>query len=624
MCGVVGVVRWDGVPVERDQIRRMADAVAHRGPDGEGHWLSERAGIGHRRLTVIDLTDAAHQPMVSRDGRFILSYNGEIYNFRELRNVLEKLGYRFSSSGDTEVVLCALIEWGPKAVQRFNGMFALALWDEEERRLLLARDRYGVKPLYTWSSQGAFVFASEQKGILASKLMEVSVDLPALVEYFTFQNILSTRTLVEGIEIFPAGHYAVLDSKSSKPTLEHYGYWDFVFEEPVDRMDDREYVEELTRLFRVAVNRQLVADVEIGSYLSGGMDSSSIAAVASLALPDLRTFTCGFDMLGAMPEEMDFDERRRAKAASLRLGTRHQECEVGPGDIESVMPILADHLEEPRVGPSYPNYFAAGLASQSVKVVLSGAGGDELFGGYPWRYSSAFLESGNDRFIDHYFQYWERLISSEDHRHFFRPIWDLISSVSPREIFLEFFQGDLNQCSPTELVNASLYFEAKTFLHGLLVVEDKLSMAHGLECRLPFLDNDLVDFAVQCPVSLKLDQRDGGTKSYCSLDTTSGAQSGRRSDGKQILRTAMEAFSPPEITTAEKQGFSAPDASWFRNETKNYVERLVVADGALIHSLVNPDAIRSITGEHMEGERNQRLTIWSLLNVEQWLRNSAS
>ncbi len=602
----------------------MTDAVAHRGPDGEGQWVGDRVGVGHRRLTVIDLTDAAHQPMISNDGRFVLSYNGEIYNFRELRKDLTKLGYRFCSTGDTEVVLYSLIEWGPRALERFNGMFSLALWDDEERCLLLARDRYGIKPLYTWSSQGALVFASEQKGVLASGLVDVSLDLPALVEYFTFQNILSNRTLLEGIQLFPAGHYAVLDSKLSQPTLQHYRYWDFVFEESEGQRDDREYVEELTRLFRVAVDRQLVADVEVGSYLSGGMDSSSIAAVASLALPDLRTFTCGFDMSGAMPEEMDFDERDRARATSIYLGTRHQECQVGPGDIERVMPALTDHLEEPRVGASYPNYFAAELASQHVKVVLSGTGGDELFGGYPWRYSSAFLEHGDGRFIDHYYQYWERLVSNEDRRHFFRPIWDLVSSVSPKDQFLHFFREDLDQCSPPELVNAALYFEAKTFLHGLLIVEDKLSMAHGLECRLPFLDNDLVDFAVQCPVAMKLGNRDDRASSHLPGGVGSITEFGRRSDGKQILRTAMEAVSAPEITKAEKQGFSAPDASWFRNETKDYVERLLLGDGALIHSLVNPDAIRTITGAHMSGDRNHRLTIWSLLNVEQWLRNLAS
>lgn len=622
MCGLAGVVRWDGESVEREQIQQMTDALSHRGPDGEGHWIGEGVGVGHRRLTVIDLTDAARQPMVSTDGRFVLSYNGEVYNFRELRKVLEGLGHQFSSSGDTEVVLCSLIEWGPRALERFNGMFALALWDDDKRSLLLARDRYGVKPLYTWNSERAFVFASEQRGILKSGLAMKSMDLSALVEYFTFQNILSNRTLVEGISIFPAGSYGVLDCGRANPKLKIRKYWDFVFEELDERVDEREQVEELTRLFRVAVERQLVADVEVGSYLSGGMDSTSIAAVASLSKPDLRTFTCGFDMTGAASEERNFDERGRARALSLRLGTRHQECEVGPGDIEGVMPILVDHLEEPRVGQSYPNYFAAQMASRSVKVVLSGAGGDELFGGYPWRYSSAFLESGEETYVERYYQYWQRLVTSKERQHFFRPIWDLVSEISPEIVFANFFQSNLDQGSPTERVNACLSFEAKTFLHGLLVVEDKLSMAHGLEVRLPFLDNDLVDFALRCPVALKLSNPDSVDRPNRLGSAGPTMPSMRRTDGKQILRTAMEAYSPPEITSAEKQGFSAPDASWFRNDVRDYVERMVLTDGALIHSLINVDAIRAITRQHFDGQKNNRLMIWSILNIEQSLQNA--
>ena len=625
MCGFVGVLRFDGSPVERGRLQRMTDAVAHRGPDGEGLWIGDGVGLGHRRLTVIDLTDAAHQPMVARDDRFVLVYNGEIYNFRELRKVLINLGYQFFSSGDTEVVLNSLIEWGPSAVSRFNGMFALALWDDEERRLLLARDRYGIKPLYTWGSDGTFLFSSEQRGIIESGLIAESLDLSALVEYFTFQNIISNRTLMEGISIFPAGCIGILDDNLADPKLKYTRYWDFAFEEPKTRVDKQEHVEELTRLFRLAVDRQLVADVEVGAYLSGGMDSSSIAAVASMSLPGLKTFTCGFDMTGAADEEAGFDERDRARTYSAHLGTQHQECEVGPGDIEGVMPVLVDHLEEPRVGPSYPNYFAAQMASRSVTVVLSGTGGDELFGGYPWRYSPAWVGGEREPYVEYYYRYWQRLIPAEDRKTIFKPIWDLVRSVSPREIFDGIFQTDVDQSSPAELVNASLYFEAKTFLHGLLVVEDKLSMAHGLECRLPFLDNDLVDFAMRCPVSLKL----GGIRGDSGIrdEPNSGGPGGRmkrRADGKQILRTAMEAFLPLKTTSAVKQGFSAPDASWFRREARDYVTRQIVDEGALIHSLVNADAVRSTTRNHFDGTKNNRLLIWSLLSMEQWLRNQSS
>lgn len=624
MCGIAGIIHLDSAPVSPPVLQRMTDALRHRGPDGEGQWIEGNVGIGHRRLAIIDLSAAGHQPMVSADHRYVLSYNGEIYNFRELRAELEAAGYWFRSKTDSEVLLNALAEWGIGALHRFNGMFAFALWDRKKRTMLLARDRYGIKPLYVSRQGTTFVFGSEQKAILAVSGFQRRLDKAALFEYFTFQNIFTDRTLLEDIQLLPAGHYALLDLNQESPQLRRTQYWDYEFREPQQRYDAREYREELDRLFRQAVNRQLVTDVELGSYLSGGMDSGSITAVAAKSFPYLKTFTCGFDLSSASGIELAFDERAKAEAMSYHFKTEHYEMVLKAGDMERVLPKLTFHLEEPRVGQSYPNYYAAQLASKFVKVVLSGTGGDELFGGYPWRYYRAVVNDNFEHYVDKYYQYWQRLVDHSQLRQVFAPIWSDIAQVSTRDIFRGVFpreQADLH--SPEDYINHSLYFEAKTFLHGLLVVEDKLSMAHGLESRVPYLDNDLVEFAMRCPVGLKLNslsdvvrinENEPGDKQGKFFEKTR--------DGKQILRDVMAHYIPDEIIRATKQGFSAPDASWFKGESIEFVKRLLLNRNARIYSIMDFKAVEALVQEHLKGVQNRRLLIWSLLNVEEWLRLS--
>lgn len=399
MCGIAGLIHLDKAPVSPVVLQRMTDAIAHRGPDGEGHWIEEGVGFGHRRLAIIDLSPAGHQPMVSADHRHVLIFNGEIYNFRELRADLEAEGYWFRSQCDTEVLLNALAAWGTDALGRLNGMFSFAWWDRRDKVLTLARDRYGIKPLYYAERDGRLAFGSEQKAILAAPGFGAEVDRTALLEYFTFQNIFTDRTLVDGVRLLPAGHYATLDMGRANPRLKLTEFWDYDFREPDKPLADEEYREELDRLFRQAVNRQLITDVELGSYLSGGMDSGSITAVAAQSFPYLKTFTCGFDLSSASGIELGFDERTRAEAMSYHFKTEHYEMVLKAGDMERCMPRLARHLEEPRVGQSYPNFYAAQLASKFVKVVLSGAGGDELFGGYPWRYYRAVVNDGFEDYV---------------------------------------------------------------------------------------------------------------------------------------------------------------------------------------------------------------------------------
>ena len=621
MCGIAGLISFDGQAVAPATLRDMADAIAHRGPDGEGYWSLDGVGLAHRRLAIIDLSDAAQQPMVADDESSVLVYNGEIYNYRALRGELEQRGYRFRSRGDGEVVLNALREWGVGALLRFNGMFALAWWNTRDRSLLLARDRYGVKPVYYSAQPGFFAFASEQKAILAVPNFRRRLDRDALIEYFTFQNLFTSRTFLQGIRILPAGHYLQVFEDKGGSGLAPTEYWDFDFREPACPLAAGEYREELDRLFQVAVNRQLVSDVELGCYLSGGMDSGSITAIASRANPYIKSFTCGFDLRSASGLELAFDERATAEYMSYCFKTEHYEMVLKAGDMERALPALAWHLEDPRVGQSYPNFYAAKLASKFVKVVLSGTGGDELFGGYPWRYYRAGVNDNFEHYVDKYYAFWQRLIPNSLLKEVFSPIAGSFANVWTRDIFRDVFQHHAAELTtPEDYINHSLYFEAKTFLHGLLVVEDRLSMAHSLESRVPFLDNDLVDFAMRCPVRLKLNnlstvprlnENDPGHKATNYFLQTR--------DGKKILREVMQRYVPAEVTAASKQGFSGPDASWFKGESIDFVRRTLIQGSPRIYEVMNRDVVVRLINEHLTGATNRRLLIWSLLNVEAWL-----
>ncbi len=619
MCGLAGICRFDGETVEEGLLERMTHAIAHRGPDGAGHYRAGSVGLGHRRLAVLDLSDAARQPMVNDAQDIVIAYNGEVYNFRELRAELETKGYRFRSRSDTEVVLKAYEEWGEKCVDRFNGMFAFAIYDSRRQELVLARDRYGLKPLYYMRHGRTFLFASEIKAILAYPDVRAAMDVEGLLEYFTFQNFFTDKTLFAGIRLLPAGCLMRVSVRSPQ-VGDVERYWDYEFVEPEHPAASEEYLEEFDRLFRQAVERQLVSDVDVGVYLSGGMDSGSITAIAAAQLPYLKSFTCRFDLHSASGLELAFDEGEKAELMSYLYKTEHYEMVLKAGDMERVLPRLAWHLEEPRVGQSYPNFYVAQLASKFVKVVLSGGGGDELFGGYPWRYYRAVVNDDFEHYVDKYYQYWQRLLPGSVIETAFAPVWGRVKHVGTRDIFREVFAKHAPSLTrPEDYINHSLYFEAKTFLHGLLMVEDKLSMANGLEARAPFLDNDLVDFAMRVPARLKLgklsevvrlNENEPGNKTARYFSKTK--------DGKLLLRKAMERYIPSEITTQVKQGFSGPDASWFKGESLQYVHRRFFQRDARIYEYLDRGTIQRLVMEHLEGKQNRRLLIWSLLNVEQW------
>jgi asparagine synthase (glutamine-hydrolysing) len=588
VCGIAGILDPTRRPVEGGLPERVARIIRHRGPDDEGWHVAPGVVLVNVRLAVIDTTDAGHQPMTTEDGRFVLVYNGELYNHRELADTLRGHGHVFRSRSDTEVVLRAFAEWGPAAVTRFNGMFALAIWDELERRLFVARDRFGIKPLYYAEHDGRLLFGSEVKALLAAGL-PVEVSHAALAEYFTFQNVLSDRTLFDGVRILPPGH--TLTAGEDGVSIRRY--WSLELEPEHGRSED-EWVGLVREAFEASVARHLVSDVPVGSYLSGGMDSGSIAALATRAIPRLMTFTGGFDLSSVEGLELVFDERADAEAVASALRTEHYEMVMHAGDMAWVLPELVWHLEDLRVGMSYQNHYIARLASKFVTVVLAGTGGDELFAGYPWRYRLV-RGLGRGEFEDVYFDYWCRLVPQRDRAAFFTPAClERIGDHDPRAVFAD----TLAPVSRLDPVAKALWFEANTFLHGLLVVEDKVSMAHSLEARLPFLDNQLVDVARRIPIELQLEH-----------DT-----------GKRILRRAMSGLLPDRILENRKQGFSPPDQSWYRGPTMDYIRDLLLDARSLERGYFRPDYVRRILAEHIEGRVNHRLLIWSLLSFEWWNR----
>jgi asparagine synthase (glutamine-hydrolysing) len=619
MCGITGLVNLQGYDISPSLLKTMTHAIKHRGPDGEGNWINKNIGLGHRRLSILDLSDNAKQPMASSDGNFILSYNGEIYNFQELRAELQGFGYRFSSSSDTEVLLYAFHKWGVSSFLKLNGMFALSIYDLSANKLFLARDRYGIKPLYYSHEDNLFRFASEQKAILASQSYNPQLDLDGIYEYFTFQNIISNKTFFQGIHMLPSGSYGELNLNSKKPILNINSYWDYQFKEPTHPIDTNECELELKRLFEQAVKRQMVSDVEIGSYLSGGIDSGSIAAIASREFSSFKTFTCGFDLSNVSNLEKKFDETKRAKLASSFLGTNHFETQIYPSDIEKCLSQLVYHLEEPRVGQSYPNFYAAALSSSHLKVVMSGAGGDELFAGYPWRYYPVLDLANKKDFLDSHFLSWNRLLEPMQLKKLFAPL--NIDLDRPRRVYNEYFAHlEDRRLTPEIIANECLTFEAKTFLQGLFVVEDKISMAHGLETRVPFMDNDLVNFAMKCPIHLKLGEfTTFKTKLRENISNTNSVHA-KHVDGKMILRKMLGEYVPQEIQNARKQGFSSPDATWFRDKSSDFVLNHIHDNKKLLHSIMDTRMIDEIISNHMTGKNNSRLLIWSFLYMGEFLK----
>lgn len=617
MCGIVGFTQRT-IQDSTHIIKVMADTIAHRGPDAEGFFVDESVAFGHRRLSIIDINGGS-QPFYDDNDRFVLIYNGECYNYKELREELKKIGYTFKTNSDTEVILKLYIEYKEESFLKINGMFSLAIYDKKEKRVVLARDRYGIKPLYYCIINQALVFASEIKAILVYPEYIKELEYNALNEYFSFQNIFSDLTLYKGIKKLEHGSYLIFDLEKHEYAITQY--WDFNFDSSSWTHSEKETIEILKKTFETAVKRQMVSDVPIGSYLSGGIDSGSITAIAASNIDRLATFTCGFDLSEVSGLELDFDERRYAELISAKFYTKHHEIVLNSKDLEWCIDDMMYYLDEPLLGMSYPNYYISELASKYVKVVFSGAGGDELFGGYPWRYYHATKNGlGRDNYIKSYYDYWQRLVPDYDKEKLFtKEIYAKMDKDWPFEAFKKVFSNYKGRLETEEdYINISLYFEAKTFLQGLFFLDDKLNMSHGIESRVPFMDNDLVDLAMKIPAKYKIKN----LQNVIRLDENETAKSKKyyiqSHDGKNILRKALSELLPEAVIELKKQGFSSPDESWMRGSRQHYIESIL--QNKQLGEIFKMSYFHDKFNEHISHKANNRLLLWSLVSINSFLK----
>ncbi|HLG17486.1 MAG TPA: asparagine synthase (glutamine-hydrolyzing) [Blastocatellia bacterium] len=590
MCGIAGLYSLKGEPVSAAHVQRMCDLMRHRGPDDFGLWTNGPVGLGHQRLAIIDLSPRGRNPMPNEDETVWLIFNGEIYNYKDLRPDLLERSHVFRSDTDSEVILHLYEERGPECVLQLNGMFAFALFDTRRRLLLLARDRFGVKPLYYTAVGDTLAFASEVKAFLALPGFRVAPDPFALAEHFTFQNTFGERTFFEGVKLLPAGHYLL--GKDGR--IETRPYWDLRFQ-PEGGPNIEDWAVRLRECFEKAVTRQLMSDVPLGSYLSGGMDTGAISAVAARRIPNLHTFTCGFDLpAGASDLEQYFDERDESRGLARYLGTTHHELELGSDAMAPALPRVVWHLDEPRVGISYQIYCTTEMIRRYVKVVLSGVGGDELFAGYSWRYQRA-LGLDDSNFEAEYYRHWIRFLTDHEKRAFFTA--EVNKALGDFSTF-DSFRAALKGAGECNALHRALYFDFKTFLNGLLLVDDKLSMAHSVEARVPFLDNDLVDTVARIPSEFKLNS----------------------GQSKIVLKQAMRGLLPDGTLLRRKQGFTPPDHSWYKQDAMRYIRDLILSPRAVDRGYFEPKYIERILDDHLNDRRNNRFLIWSLMCFEWWNR----
>lgn len=624
MCGIVGILNLNLNRIEESVISAMTDSIGHRGPDGRGVFIDGNVGFGHRRLAILDLSENGSQPMHSSNKKWTIVFNGCIYNYKELKQELINKGCSFSSNTDTEVIVEGLEHYGVSFFEQLNGMFAVGAFNHSNRKIYLSRDRFGIKPLYYWYNNKSFLFASEIKAFLKHPEFKVDVDLNSLNEYFTFQNLFSFRTLFKGVSMIPPAN--TIEIGNDFKQLVHNSWWDYDFSNTEESMTFDEAKDETLRLFQQAVKRQMISDVPVGSYLSGGMDSGAITAVSSKLIPRISTFTCGFDMSSVTGVEANYDERRDAELMANAFKTEHFEQVINAGDLSWSLPKVVYHLEDLKVGMSYPNYYISRLASKFVKVCLQGTGGDELYGGYPWRYYRVFDSLDQKEFFNQYYGFWQRLVPDTEKRELFSDtVYNKIDINEPRQIFEKVFTFNpkLQYKTPEQHINNSLYFEIKTFLPSLFLVGDKLSMANGLEERFPFMDNDLVNFAQRIPVKHKLGNLTSEIKKINENESSKVKQTVSYrdfDDGKNVLRKAMSSFMPENILNRKKQGFSAPDESWYRGENADYVKELLLGKKNVSSEFINDSYLKRIVNEHINDKVNHRLLIWSFMNFEWWCR----
>lgn len=589
MCSIAGIFQLKGALRNGEYIHTMISLTQHRGPDGVGFFYDDRIVLGHARLSIIDPSNLGAQPMHDEHNRYVIVYNGELYNFKEIKKELQRLGHIFHSECDTEVILKSFIEWKEQCLQKFNGMFAFGIWDRYEKTLFLGRDRYGIKPLYYVRVGNQLYFASEIKSFLSIPGFAISLNKEALEEYLVFQNYLSSETLFKNVRMLTRGHY--LTSKNGAIRISKY--WDYEFA-PDYNASEESWNTRIHQALEQGVQSQLVSDIPVGTYLSGGIDSSLISSIATQHIKNMPSFTCGFEGV--------LDERLLARETASHYRTNHREFLVTSNDLGALSRYVW-HIEEPRMGFGYQNFLLAEFVAKYVHVVLAGTGGDELFSGYPWRHKAALTASSLEDFHNMYFEVWEKVFPASELIHILGE-----SSRDAAGRLKEQFRSILNHTRPEKFktksefyLAQSSYFELSIFLHGFLTVEDKLSMAHALETRVPYLDNPIVALALAMPPLLKVAPMQ-------MLEGTSG---------KKPLRKIAQKVLPKNVTSAKKQGF-VPPGEWLRGPQQatvhTYLETLKKRE------IINPAILDALLKDRSSPTPEVTRRIWSLLILEEWLR----
>ena len=617
MCGICGILEFGNSAIDRQILNNMTQSLRHRGPDDWGVYVSEQAGLGHTRLSIIDLSPTGRQPMSTEDGdSVVVVYNGEIYNFREIRRTLEAKAVQFRGHSDTEVVLQAYLQWGTKAFAMFEGMFALALWDTSKQQLYLARDRFGVKPLYYYCDRSGLVFGSEIKALLASGRIARQINWQALHEYLHYGTGLGANTLFEGIQKLPPGHFLTLDRQG----LSKGQFASILDVEPVQ--DDFETATLKVRsLLEQAVEKHLVSDVPVGVFLSGGIDSSAITAFASKHYSGaIHTFSAGFDF------DKGVNELPNARLVAEHCGTEHHELHIAGGDMPSVIEQLVRCHDAPFGDPAnIPLYLLSRELGESYKVILQGDGGDEIFAGYP-RYSRLNYERWL-RFLAS-LALWTRallprqtvlyrsaktlyalsqadpslrmaLLMSQEFIDY-PPVQVLssqvrayLSSTDPFRRYRELYERLVH----LDAVQRMLYTDSTIILPDTYFEKvDKATMAHGTEVRVPMVDNQLAAYAMGLPASYKV----------------------RGNQKKYVLRRALRGIVPATILDGPKQGFGVPIHYWLRTSLADYMREVLLDDSTLGSGLFDRTALVGCIAEHVSGRRNNGLLLYKLLNLALW------
>lgn len=621
MCGIAGFIskEREAPAASRERLLdKMCRVITHRGPDEQGTTVSGRAALGMRRLSIIDLA-GGQQPIRNEDDNLSIVFNGEIYNYRELKRDLEGRGHRFKTNSDTETILHAFEEYGADCLKHLRGMFAFAIWNEREETLFVARDRVGKKPLfYALTAAGNFVFGSELKVLTAHGEIEKKLSFPALDAYLTFGYVPEEFCIFEGVSKLLPGHF--LTFKNGK--IETEKYWDFDYREPSDVKTEAEYCAGLREKLREAVEVRLISEVPLGAFLSGGVDSSAVVAMmAQISSRPVKTFSIGF-------HEDSFNELKFARLAAKHFGTEHHEFFVTP-DLVDTVDELVWHFDEPFADSSaLPTYMVSKMARDFVTVVLSGDGGDELFAGYT-RY--AIDQKRNDFSSLPEFARRGIRAASASLPHGFRgrnylynvsldPVARYVDSISQfndlrkNALYSKEFLATLNgsfgagatlyeqiaaRVSTGNPVDNLLYLDAKTYLPGdILTKVDRMTMAASLEARAPLLDHHLIEFAARIPASLKLK---GGETKY-------------------IFKKALEGVVPQEILYREKQGFGVPIEQWINNELRSRIRETLLDARATTRGYFNKKYVETLLEEHARGRRDHSHTLWLLWVLELWHR----